>query len=51
MVLNAEMAPKLTGMFLLLGDPEIIELIDNPAALQSKIQEALDLLRSTSAGQ
>jgi hypothetical protein len=35
---------KLTGMFLQLSDAEVIEMIRDPAALTSKVQEAITLL-------
>jgi hypothetical protein len=43
---NGDITAKLTGMFLQLGDAEVIELIESPAALAGKIAEAVELLRS-----
>ena len=45
-VTHPQQAPKLTGMFLLLGDTEVIELIESPESLRSKIEEAMELLRT-----
>lgn len=44
-----DLAPKITGMLLEMDDPEIIELLDSPDALQSKISEALSVLEESAA--
>ena len=45
-VTHPQQAPKLTGMFLLLDDTEVIELIVSPESLRSKIEEAMEWLRT-----
>jgi polyadenylate-binding protein len=43
-----ELAPKITGMLLEMDNTEIIELLESPAALEKKIQEAMDVLKESS---
>eukprot|EP01085_Mycamoeba_gemmipara_P002260 Mycagemm_TRINITY_DN10073_c0_g2::TRINITY_DN10073_c0_g2_i1::g.2260::m.2260 type:complete len:364 gc:universal TRINITY_DN10073_c0_g2_i1:104-1195(+) len=40
-------AGKITGMLLELGVPEVLELLENPVALSSKIQEAMAVLKAS----
>jgi len=49
MVLEAQpkLAPKITGMLLEMDNTEIIELLESPAALEKKIQEAMDVLKES----
>lgn len=43
-------AGKITGMLLELGVPEVLELLENPVALTSKIQEAMAVLKASGEG-
>jgi len=53
LVLEAQpdLAPKITGMLLEMENPEIIELLDSPQALEKKIQEALHVLKESEAAE
>jgi polyadenylate-binding protein len=46
---NLKLAPKITGMLLDLETDEVIELIENPASLEERIGEALEVLNDAPA--
>lgn len=43
--LNGEKAAKITGMLLEMDNNEVLYLIENPEALQSKVEEAMNVLK------
>lgn len=43
--LNSDKAAKITGMLLEMDNNEVLYLIDNPEALQSKVEEAMNVLK------
>ena len=44
-VLNGEKAAKITGMLLEMDNNEVLYLIENPEALQAKVEEAMNVLK------
>jgi len=44
--ITPELAPKITGMLIDLEVPEVIELLEDPALLQERIEEAKELLNN-----
>ncbi|WZZ03088.1 hypothetical protein YC2023_089009 [Brassica napus] len=48
--LEAESAAKVTGMLLEMDQTEVLHLLESPEALKAKVAEAMDVLRSVSAG-
>ena len=49
--LEHEMAAKLTGMLLEMGQTEFLHLLESPEALKSKVAEAMDVLRNVAQQQ
>ncbi|CAN7132712.1 polyadenylate-binding protein 2 [Brassica rapa] len=48
--LEAESAAKVTGMLLEMDQTEVLHLLESPEALEAKVAEAMDVLRSVAAG-
>lgn len=49
--LNSEKAAKITGMLLEMDNNEVLYLIENPEALQSKVEEAMIVLKDHAVAQ
>lgn len=44
--LEPELAAKVTGMLLEMDQPEVLHLLESPEALQAKVAEAIEVLRT-----
>lgn len=47
--LQPELAGKITGMLLEMDNSEVLLLLDNPEALQNKVDEAIEVLKQHNA--